>query len=376
MVLPFRIFIALSLGGAPCAAFCASVQQLHSFNNNAQGSAPYGGVVAAGNVLIGSNAQSGKYGFGTIYESSSKGRVSSLYSFKDNGDGRLPNGGLLDIGGRIYGTTLIGGTGADGTVFTLNKNGREKVLYSFKGGEDGIEPTSGLIDVKGVFYGTTYLGGHSGNGTVYALTRNGTETVLHSFSGGSDGANPSAELIAFDGDLYGCAYRGGTNNAGVVFKMDKSSNETLLHSFGIETGDGLSPSSALVRAGGRFYGTTASGGTFNKGTVFSITPGGVEKVVYAFGANNGDGVNPDAALVSYQGVLYGTTYAGGAAGLGTVFSLTPSGTEIILHSFQAGGSPPDGEQPTAALAVLNGQLFGTTSYGGRFAAGTIFRVAP
>src|SRR5450755_4557255 len=137
------------------------------------------------------------------------------------------------------------------------------------------------------------------------------------------------------------------------------------------TPDASYPYSALVVGGGEvLYGTTWSGGTFGKGTVFSLapptSPGGAwtETILHSFGGP-GDGINPQSAiaLIGGSGVLYGTTAYGGtgscqpgngSVGCGTVFRLTPPATpedawtETVLHNF-AGGS--DGAYPFAGLAT-------------------------
>ncbi|MGA8326822.1 MAG: choice-of-anchor tandem repeat GloVer-containing protein, partial [Candidatus Cybelea sp.] len=58
------------------------------------------------------------------------------------------------------------------------------------------------------------------------------------------------------------------------------------------------------------------------GTVFSVTTSGTETVLHSFGGS-GDGAHPDASLLNVNGTLYGTTGGGGAHGDGTVFSLLP-----------------------------------------------------
>ncbi len=128
--------------------------------------------------------------------------------------------------------------------------------------------------------------------------------VVYSFSGGRDGASPEAGLIYADGTLYGTTARGGAS----------CSVTTSRH-------DGC-------------------------GTVFSVTPGGTESVLHAFGSN-GDGAFPYSSLLDVGGTFYGTTYGGGGpgtyhcsgtqsyyGGCGTVFSVTPSGTETVLYTFQ------------------------------------------
>jgi uncharacterized repeat protein (TIGR03803 family) len=90
-----------------------------------------------------------------------------------------------------------------------------------------------------------------------------------------------------------------------------------------------------------------------------------EKVLYSFNASSTkiDGSNPAAGLTYLKGTLYGTTEEGGAVSCrdigdcGTVFSITPSGTEKLLHSFKGGN---DGASPEARLIVRDGTLYGTT----------------
>ncbi len=70
---------------------------------------------------------------------------------------------------------------------------------------------------------------------------------------------------------------------------------------------------------GTIYGTTASGGVLNKGTIFRIATEGTFTVLHSFGdlAVTHDGANPQAALVlTDDGYLYGTTQNGGSAGQG------------------------------------------------------------
>ena len=150
----------------------------------------------------------------------------------------------------------------------------------------------------------------------------------------------------------------------------------LLYSFGAPP-DGNYPTANLIDVGGTLYGTTVAGGSNSCpttsyqgcGTVFSVTLGGAEKVLYNFGGGS-DGSSPQAGLINVGGTLYGTTDTGGeigcsytypSFGCGTVFSITPSGAEKVLYKFP--GSP-DGAYPLAGLVDVNGTLYGTTTGGG------------
>ena len=97
---------------------------------------------------------------------------------------------------------------------------------------------------------------------------------------------------------------------------------TTLHSFGSGS-DAAYPAAPLLNVRGTLYGTTAYGGAYGKGTVFSMSLTGTdEKVLHSFG-HGSDGETPLAGLIYVKGALYGTTSAGGKDGDGTVFALTP-----------------------------------------------------
>jgi uncharacterized repeat protein (TIGR03803 family) len=264
----------------------------------------------------------------------------------------------------------------------------ESVLYSFCSQlncSDGKFPAAGLIGVNGTLYGTTLEGGTPGCtagsscGTVFSLNpETGAETVLHSFqNNGTDGWYPEAALIDVDGTLYGTTEEGGTYSRGTVFSVDlKTGAETVLHSFKKNGRDGTFPFAALINVNGTLYGTTYSGGTGicadGCGTVFSLKPKTGAETVYSFG-NVSDGASPSAGLINVKGTLFGATVFGGAYSIGTVFSLNPkTSAETVLHSF---GSGTDGALPYAGLIDVGGTLYGTTEYGGTgglFGYGTVF----
>ncbi len=154
---------------------------------------------------------------------------------------------------------------------------------------------------------------------------------------------------------------------------------TVLHKFH-NGGDGAFPYDALLLDGsGNLYGTTAGGGSFAYGTVFEITSSGKEIVLHSFWG--GDGLQPWGDVVRDQtGNLYGTTMDGGTLeqgqcdhGCGTVFKLDTTGKLTVLHAFTGGA---DGGQPRAGLLRDNvGNLFGTTTTGGT-GSGVVFKIAP
>jgi len=208
--------------------------------------------------------------------------------------------------------------------------------------------------------------------------------VLHSFAGHpGDGANPEAGLVRdAQGNLYGTTLTGGSGGpelcsgvggCGTVFKLDTTSKETVLYSF---TGvpDGEEPDAGLVRdAQGNLYGTTYNGGASNLGTVFELDTTGKETVLHSFTGTGGDGSEPYGGLVlDAQGNLYGTTSFGGASGDGTVFELDTAGKETVLYSFTGTGG--DGAYPSGLVRDAQGNLYGTTYGGGASGFGTVFKL--
>ncbi len=205
------------------------------------------------------------------------------------------------------------------------------------------------------------------------------DTVMHSFGNGNDGQNPVANLISDSaGNLYGTTSVGGMYAKGTVFEVSPNGAETILHSFG-NGNDGQMPFGNLVfDSSGNLYGTTSAGGANGMGTVFELSPNGAETVLYSFGSG-GDGQNPYAGLIfDTSGNLYGTTLNGGTYGGGTAFELSPNGaggwTETVLYSF---GNGNDGRNPYAGLIFDSaGNLYGTTSAGGTSGKGTAFELSP
>jgi uncharacterized repeat protein (TIGR03803 family) len=399
---------------------------LHAFNNVPDGSTPRGQLTmdAAGN-LYGTTLYGGGAGYGMVFKlvhTGSNWIEQPLYSFppeQSGNDGAAPYAGItIGPDGNLYGTTTAGGGSARyGTVFKLSPPASvcrstlcpwtETILYRFSGGSDGSQPLGPVVfDRAGNLYGTTLYGGSCvsydyGCGVVFKLTRSGSgwaETVLHTFLDSPDGADPVSGLV-FDqaGNLYGTTNRGGTGCAdggcGTVFQLAPSGSgwtETILHSFTFGD-DGALPDGGLIfDNSGNLYGTTSRASTSN-GTVFELTPSGgqwtytlISDIPEQLIGNSGPygPVAMDAA-----GNLYGMTAGSGidtcADGCGTVFKLTPSASGwmfSLIHEFTGG---TDGATPIDGVIVdRNGNLYGTTSYGGAsscnygLGCGVVFEITP
>jgi uncharacterized repeat protein (TIGR03803 family) len=337
--------------------------------------------VAAALRLCTRSYNGGTNNLGTAFKITLAGVETILHSFAgDSTDGNYPAAPLIQGGdGNFYGTNYSGGASNSGTLFKITPTGTETVFYSFNSGPEGQSPVGLIQGSDGNFYGTTSSGGASGNGTAFKISSGGVETPLYSFAGGTtDGRFPASLTQGSDGNFYGTTALGGASNEGTVFKITPAGVETVLDSFTGGT-DGSQPQAALIQStDGNFYGTTISGGTSGQGTVFKITPSGFETVLHSFAGGATDGNGPYAALVQgVDGSFYGTTRGGGASSQGTVYKITPTGMETLLYSF-AGGfvGVADGGDPTTPLILgSDGNLYGTAG-GGIGNNGTLFEVTP
>ena len=257
------------------------------------------------------------------------------------------------------------------------------VIHNFTGeNDDGANPYAGpTLNSSGDLYGTTYTGGAFGAGSVYELSPSGSGwnySTLYSFLGESDGDGPAFGALAlYDGALFGTTEGGGY--LGVAFKVGMTEtgwHEAVMHSFGHGT-DGNEPIGGVVfDQAGNFYGTTLLGGAYGNGTVYQVTPSGVERVLYSFTGRQ-DAVNPAATVaLDADGNIYGTTSFGGAYGVGAIYELSPSGStysEKVLYSFEG---RKDGQNPVGGLILdTAGNLYGGTFDGGIKGGGTVYELS-
>ena len=390
----------------------------------------YGTTLNGGNNV---NPNCGNDGCGTVFElapNASGGWTETvIYRFcaqSNCADGANPFQNLIiDAAGNLYGTTIAGGiqnTGcindsgnSCGVVFKLTPNAdrtawTETILHTFcqggSGCSDGAVPMGGLLmDATGSLYGMASEGGSNGAGVVFKLAPNSAhtawaETVLYSFcsqTNCTDGGGPEGLIMDAAGNFYGTTAGGGIGSYGVVFQLTPNSagaawSETVLYSFCslAHCVDGNNPNAGLVLdPSGAIYGTTAFGGTDDVGTVFRIKPPGIsgglwtESVLYSF-TTGGGGFYPRFGLTfDASGALYGT--AGGGSdqpgnGPGTVFKLTPPAaeggawTETVLHSFCSQANCGDGGGPGGGVIFdASGASYGTTTGGGAYNNGTVFK---
>ncbi len=412
----FALALACVLVTIPApSAQAQTLTVLHNFTGGVDGANPDAGLTMdrAGNLY--GTTSGGEDDSGSVFKlTHTNGRwtFALLYSFSSGENGYNPYAGVV-VGsdGTLYGTTQYGGVHGWGTVFNLKPAPHvspnlfapwiESVLYSFQGGTDGTVPYGSVtFDQAGNIYGTTTAGGTGcfgvGCGTVYQLTHSGsggwTESVLYAFSG-SDGLMPlSGVTLDSAGNIYGTTWGGGVSGSGygTVYELTYSAGsgwaESFLYSF---TAEGVNtPYAGLIfDPSGNLYGATAgeAGGVFEltpfDGTwTYSLLDGGL-----APGEPNpppGSACGARGNLVmDGAGNLYGTTFCDGAYGDGSVFKLTPMNggwTYTTVYSFTGGN---DGYWPASNVVIdANGNLYGTTVYGGQYGGyygyGVVWEITP
>lgn len=129
--------------------------------------------------------------------------------------------------------------------------------------------------------------------------------------------------LTFDthGNLFGTGFSGGT-----AFELQPSGGNwtySLLYTFDGFDGPFGSP---VFDASGNFYGTNSTGGLYDQGFVFKLTPSGDSWTftdLYDFTGGNDGGFPVSNVIFDSVGNLYGTTYLGGVDGFGVIWQITP-----------------------------------------------------
>ena len=376
---------------------------------------PYGALVVESNTLYGTTSLGGVADHGTVFAVESDGTgFRNLYNFTarggypnyPNADGAFPQGGLALAGGSLFGTANVGGLFGNGSVFKVNTDGSGFTnLHNFSAidagsfytNADGATPLAGLAISGGNIYGATSVGGVAYNGTIFKMNTNGSGfATLHNFSATSgypatnlDGASPRGTLLVSGTLVYGTTINGGKGGVGTVFRVKTDGTGfTNLHTFSspsdISTNtDGANPAAGLTLSGDTLFGVASHGGFYGNGTVFKMkTDGSGFSNIYNFEpytfdpsigtSTNAVGAVPNATLVISGDHLYGSTAIAGAAGGGTVFSVTTNGTDpAAVYSLGTDGYSSDGP----ALTLNGNMLIGTRTTGSVYNEGELFALS-
>ncbi len=214
---------------------------------------------------------------------------------------------------------------------------------------------------------------------------------VHGFEPGpKDSYGVCGPLIAGgSGWYYGATPNGGSIGSGEIFRVKPAGEFEVVVQFTGKSGTflGSYPIGGLVRAGdGNLYGVTSFGGPNSGGTIFRLTEDGELTTLASFsgGSNYLPGysvplpprVPAGPLVVGDDGNLYGTSKFGGLGDNGSVFRVSLGGTLTILATFTGSSGSLPGMFPASRLVDGgDGNLYGVTTQGGTGNKGVIFRVS-
>jgi len=272
--------------------------------------------------------------------------------------------------------------GGHGTAFVLKPDGlggfQETVIHTFAGGADGETPVGGLVfDADGNLFGTTFYGGINTAGTVFELARDQSgywiKATIYTFSGFG---HPTGLVLGKNGRLYGMTSAGGNKGGGTAFELARDQSgtwiETDIYDFDVNVGNGPN-TTPILDARGNLYGTFLVAG---KPGVFELQHHHENWQLIQLQRFPSNTPLTSSLVFDALGNLYGTTSQGGAFGLGMVYRLSPSGhgwTRSILYNFRG---KADGGYSIGRLAIdAQGNLY-SAEEGGQYKFGVVYEITP
>jgi uncharacterized repeat protein (TIGR03803 family) len=344
--------------------------------------------------FYGTTYTGGPGGKGTLFKMTPDGDLKTVVAFSGL-NGASPISELV-IGkdGDLYGTTSAGGSYAKGTLFKVAQGTDHFQTIDSFNGPNGANPQGLVLGKNGDFYGTTSGGGPSNDGTIFELTPDGKIRTLVYFNG-ANGANPHARMGALEsGELFGTTYNGGANNLGTVFTYTPGETNVAFTPLSATP----APSQLTQMIDPKEMESYGSMGGPGGSEAYGSNPesNGLRTIVTFNGAN---GAHPDSALVPWSnGYFYfeslytnarykssevqwsgvnfcGTTSTGGAQNNGTVFQVTDTGALTTLVAFSGTNGSQLGTIPDSLSPGNDGNLYGTTYYGGPGNGGTVYRLS-
>jgi uncharacterized repeat protein (TIGR03803 family) len=357
---------------------------LHHFNLGA----PEGGwskttVVEASDGYLYGVTERGLSILGAIFKLSKDGNeFSVMHQFMSTGNGQSPWGDLIEgSDNALYGTTYYGAVPnnpSGGVVFRLGLAGGFQVLHRFPTNE--FDPVGMQAGVRrgsdGLLYGSAETWG--GFGRLFKIEETGSNfNVIFDFRSTNLGGRllRSPVIAASDRRIYFAAEAGGTSSVGAIYRVDRDGrNPRILRHFG-DLGDGRTPNAPMEASDGLLYGSTQTGGAAGQGILYRMGKDGSNYAIlrsFAVGILSTDGKTPRAQLLeSVDGFLYGTTSFGGLSNRGTIFRIGKDGSNYaVIHDFLLG---TNGSGPRDLLEASDGMFYGITTTGGVFNRGTAYR---
>jgi uncharacterized repeat protein (TIGR03803 family) len=338
----------------PASTGSWSLQQLYQFDLYNEGASSMGRLLLAkdgtlyGTTYISTPGNGGIFSLNPPSVDHPAWAETTLHHFLAKTDGTNPRAGLItDSASNLYGMTAFGGSKGYGAVYMLEppRNGgtawTRTIIHSFTSGIGGTGRDSELVmDRSGNLYGAA-ANGTASAGLIFRLSPPPAGKtawvfgVLHNFSYSSGPADPNGLAIDGNDRIFGTAIGGGKSGHGAIFSLNApkpgSIKWTVSTLYAFKGGiDGAEPFGTLQRdPAGALYGVSRQGSK-NRGTVFKLDPPALgtsfwtKTTLHVFLGGKSDGDTPnDGLVIDNAGRVYGTTFAGGLFGVGTVFEIDP-----------------------------------------------------
>ncbi|MCB0381379.1 MAG: T9SS type A sorting domain-containing protein, partial [Flavobacteriales bacterium] len=326
--------------------------------------------------ILGINSSGGNNNLGVLYDYDYvTNNITKKLDFNGVSNGSNPCGTILETtNGSFFGMTTEGGVNNTGILYEFDTitNSLTKII-DFQD-SIGTNPFGSLHQsANGKIYGITQGGGIV-NGVVFEFdTISQIPVKKINLNWAEDGSIPQQHLLkANDGNMYGVTASGGTYNLGTLFRINLTNGVyTKLHDFG-DISQERTPLSGLIQAtNGKIYGTTSYGGITEGGVIFEydiIQNSYIKKV--EIDRNNHGNFSQSTLLEASDGNIYGCASAGGIYNAGTLFQYNPfTNTLTKKVDFK---SDSIGDYPFGCLIELNNKLFGITNSGGINTDGVLF----
>jgi uncharacterized repeat protein (TIGR03803 family) len=368
------------------AGALTTLHQFSGTNGVADGSLPVL-TVQNGSEFIGSTELGGTPGStGTVFEITAAGAFNSIHQFT-TAEGGLPIITIVN-GSTFIGTTTSGGSNGFGTAFEMTSQGTVTTFYTFSGTNgvmDGSSPgLSSVHDSSGAYYGLTKDGGTNGAGLAFTLSTSGTLTPVYEFCSVStnclDGSSPDALANLVSGDFYGTTDSGGANDGGTVFKLAVNGSSGGGGGTGSCTYALSSPSASPSAAGGAAtVGVTASNGcawtAASNDSFITVTSGssgsGNGTVHYTVASNTSS--NAQVGTMTIAGETFTVTEAGTTSSSGGGCTFTLKASSVVIPAKGGSGTvsvKPEGKD-CEWTAVSNDPFITITSGSSGTGNGTV-----
>jgi uncharacterized repeat protein (TIGR03803 family) len=298
-------------------------------------------------------------------------QIQVIHHFEGGYKGSYPIGNLHLIGDVLYGCTFGDINAKDtGNLFKIDTDGLVyESIFPFRD-TFGNSPECMILH-NNILYGNTKFGGKSEYGSLFKYDISQSKlTNLFEFDKYTNNSTPDNKLVLLDSFLYGVAGGGSfVNDSGSLFKIKIDGTQyQRLFEFKNSALQGIYPLGPLVKKNNYLYGVTHKGGKYNNGTLYHIDMAGNNfKILFHFDTFSFNSF-PLASPILIDTWFYGVVGNNTLNSLGYIYKISISGKlykQITLQSYKS---------PSPNLVYKNGYIFGTTTKGGFYNKGSLFKL--